>query len=1383
MIVDTSAQEGWDFREITVDDGLSANNVRYIYKDSYGFIWVGTSNGLNRYDGYEFKVYNHIPGDTTTISSGTITAITEDENGDLWIGTTNGLNIFIRKKGIFRSFLHDPNDTGSISSSKITCLLKDKKNNLWIGTHLGINKITKTKKNYHFKKFFPETKKGNRMPENEISFLFEDSKSRIWTAIRGHGLIQFIPESGEYIHYYHDATNPFSISGNNIDCIEESERGELWLYDRYSGVNKFIPETGMFYHYGNSPKMKKVLEPMDRVLSIERDREGKLWFGTINTFYVYNHQENKIIYSGIKNVIPDYKPVKDQAIYIYEDPTGIVWIAYGDVGIDIYDPNQDKFSKWYTFLKTDDKYRDYITSMIFLSEDDIWFGTWEGGLLHTNIRGEIYKRYINTSTLPELSSNNIIAITRDNKGKIWIGTENGLNVFDPLAEKIITHYFHDPKDANSLKNSYIIKLYRDNHDLIWIITEEGLNVINPVTGAFVRNSIQDFPELIKTRDIYHDEENNYWFATEDGVVKYSTSKKKIETFCTDLTDKKSICSNHVTDIFLDSRGFYWFGTKNGISRFDKSSGVFKSYFEKDGLLSNEILMTQEDEKGNIWTLTSLGISTFDAQNETFVNYDKKDGLRRKSFYLYKCYDDEFVITNERGFYKFEPQDIKSNQHIPPVVFTDFYLNGKAIPEGTRPLDNGSLLHTSKIVLKYNERSFGIRFSALNYTSTEKNQYAYMLDDYHEEWQPLGTRREIDLLNIKPGKYILRVIGSNNDNIWNNEGSSIDLIIKPPWWQTWWAFLFYGIIIFSILTAYRFFTIRSERIKNQMEFEKMKARKVHEIDEMKIAFFSNISHELRTPLTLMLAPLNNYLENPSKGLPHDKISLIHRSAERLHFLIDQLLDLRKIEVGKLYPKVAQSDLIRFITDILPSYESYAKQLKLDFKFQCNETEKFCYFDKDKTEKIISNLISNALKYTPEGGSINVSLDIRGRDYTSGILDKSESDTYIVDDENELSQGELFALFSVSDTGNGISNTELPRIFDRFYQSENIKFNFYNGSGIGLALTKDLVKILRGHIIVKSKVGKGSVFTIILPVDKFSFQINEITGHTVEPDNIISEQSYTETGVPEPSESQEPNNSVKKDRTVLIVEDNEELNNYLDEVLSGEYIIKTARNGAEGLQVALNENLDLILSDLMMPEMDGIEFCAKIKNDVRTSHIPFILLTARKSITSELKGLGSGADDYIIKPFNNSVLLMKIRNTLNLRQELRERFMNDLNIIPEGIKLTNRDEEFLKRIIEIVETDISNTELDKEQFYRKVGMSRTQVYRKLNSLTNQSVNEFIRNIRLKKAAEILKCSNNISIAELAYTVGFSNPNYFTRVFREHFGLTPTQYNNKHFQVNKC
>ncbi len=1380
LLLNLNARERWNFREINVDDGLSANNVKCIFKDSYGFIWIGTNNGLNRYDGYEFKVYYHIPGDSTTISSSTITAITEDDNKNLWIGTNNGLNLFNRETGTFHSFLHDPSDTGSISNNRITCLLHDKDNKLWIGTRNGINSVTNTNNRILFHKHLFNLITDKTSPENEITFLFQDSKLRIWTSIRGYGLIQLKPDSGIFQHYYHDELNPYSISGNNIDCIEESDKGELWLYDRYSGINRLIPETGNFYHYGNSPKMKKVLGPLDRVLSIEKDREGNLWFGTINTFYVYNQSKNEIIYSGKINAIPGYRPVKDQAVSIYEDPTGIVWIAYGDYGIDMYDPNQDKFSKWYRPFKIDDQYRDYLTSMIYLNEDDIWFSTWGGGLIHMNSRGDIYKRYINTSSLPRLTNNNIISVVRDRKGKLWIGTENGLNVFDPITEKITGRYFHDPADIYGLKNSYIINLYQDNNNFIWIITEEGLNIIDPLTGNFIHDPVLDHPSLKKTRDIYHDEEGDYWFGTEDGLLKYTEEDKKIKIYQTEPKDSESICNNHVTDILQVSGGDFWFGTKNGISRFEKSTEVFTNYFEKDGLLSNEILMSQEDSTGNIWILTIQGISKFEKETGSFINYDKKDGLKRKSFYLYKCYDGEFVLTNEKGFYKFAPENIQENKIIPPVVFTEFYLNGKAVPAGTSPLDKGSLLHTKKIVLNYNERSFGISFSALNYTSTEKNQYAYRLEGYHEQWQSLGTRREIDLLNIKPGKYTLWVIGSNNDNIWNNRGTSIELIVRPPWWQTWWAFLIYGIIIFVILVAYRFFAIRSERIKNQMEFEKIKGEKMHEIDEMKIAFFSNISHELRTPLTLMLGPLNTYLENPSEGLPHDKISLIHRNAGRLHHLIDQLLDLRKIDVGKLHPKVCQGNIVNFVEEILPSYESYAKQLKLGFTFQCDDPEKICYFDRDKTEKIISNLVSNALKYTPEGGDIHIKLNFRSKDSVLRMLNNPDPDSHFIENENKPIQGKLFFSFTISDTGKGINKDELKQVFSRFYQSNPNSASFKSGSGIGLALTKDLVKILRGHMIVKSEEGKGSSFTILLPVDKFSFQENEIIINEEESTQGTNELNFTEEyNTPIVSGSLSDN---KPERTILIVEDNTDLIEYLEEVLSCKYIVKKAGNGTEGLNIAFEENLDLILSDLMMPEMDGIAFCKRIKNDERTSHIPFILLTARKSIESEVEGLESGADDYIIKPFNNSVLLTKIKNTLKLRQELRERFMNDLNIIPEGIKLTNRDEEFLKRIIDIVESDISNTEFDKEEFYKNIGMSRTQVYRKLNALTNQSVNEFIRNIRLKKAAEILKCSNNISIAELAYTTGFSNPNYFTRVFREHFGLTPTQYNSKHFQTVK-
>jgi DNA-binding response OmpR family regulator/nitrogen-specific signal transduction histidine kinase len=571
----------------------------------------------------------------------------------------------------------------------------------------------------------------------------------------------------------------------------------------------------------------------------------------------------------------------------------------------------------------------------------------------------------------------------------------------------------------------------------------------------------------------------------------------------------------------------------------------------------------------------------------------------------------------------------------------------------------------------------------------------------------------------------------------------------------------------------------------MEIEKIKAQKMHEIDEMKIAFFSNISHELRTPLTLMLGPLNTYFQNPSMGLPHNKISLLFRNAKRLHHLIDQLLDLRKIDVGKLHPRIIKGDLVQFIHDVLPSYISYANQLKIHFSFETSASSMDCYYDEDKIEKIISNLISNSLKFTAENGSIFFTLDFVNRKVADELVNSPDSEYHVIDKTNLLPHGNLFTLITMSDTGKGIKKEEINLIFNRFYQSpQKNTWNFSNGSGIGLSLIKDLIKILHGHLFLKSEQGKGTTFKILLPVDRKSFLDNEISTQGNEKLHSSINVDYTEQ--PETlnlSESKSPSEPINKsDEIILIVEDHEDLKNYLDEFLSKSYTVITARNGKEGLEIALNERIDLILSDLMMPDMDGMEFCKHIKNDERTSHIPFIMLTARESTDSQLAGLESGSDDYIIKPFHDSILITKIKNTLNFRKELREKFRGDLNIIPEGIKLANRDQDFLKKIIQLVESDISNSEFDKEDFYRQIGMSRTQVYRKLNSLTNQSVNEFIRNIRLKKAAEILKCSKNISISELAYTVGFSNPNYFTRVFREHFGVTPTQYCNNFFHASK-
>ncbi len=1371
------SQIKWTFKELSYSQGLSSNHVRYVFKDSYGFIWIGTVNGITRYDGYEFKLYNHIPGDLSSISNGTINAIVEDDNRNLWIGTNIGLNVYVRKKGIFQTFLHNPADSLSISNNRITCLMIDDNQHLWAGTRYGLNRVQRAKDQATFKRYYPEIKEKKSEYEHEIKFIFQDSKFRYWTAVWGSGLIEFNPVTGRFKYHIHAKSDLYSISGNNLDCIEEAGKGELWLYERTFGLNKFNPETGKFINTRNSPELKKIFDSVGRIYDIEQDRENNIWLGAVKTFYIYNPDKNDIVFSGKIKARRNNEPVKDQARFIHEDYNGIVWIAYGDNGIDLYDPHKDKFSKWYIPFQTNETYRDFITSLLYVNDNEIWVSSWDGGLIHMNNQGQIYHRYTTENELSSLKSNNIVTIIKDRKDKIWLGTANGLYVFDPGKEEIIARFFKNPDSPKSLKNNYIIKIREGKDGLLWIITEEGLNVIDPSAMSYVDIPIKDHPMLIYTRDLLQDSDGDFWFATEDGLL-YISNKNQTKEYVSDLENLNSICSNQINDILQDKNGVLWLCTNNGISKFNKEEETFKNYFKKDGLINNNVLLCQEDEKGNIWFLTITGLSKFHPEKEIFINYDKQDGLKPKSYYIYKCFDGDFIITNQKGFYKFPPDSLKLNKRIPPVVFTEFLLNGESIPAGAKVLNGVSLQYSDKIILNYDERNFRLKFSALNYTSTEKNQYAYKIEGHNKKWQYLGTRRELSPINIKPGNYVIKVIGSNNDNIWNKKGTSIDLIIKPPWWQTWWAFLIYGLIIFSFLMFYRIFTRESVRVKNEMELEKLKARKIHEIDEMKITFFSNISHELRTPLTLLLNPLESYLQNPKSGLSHKNISLVYKNARRLHQLIDQLLDLRKLDVGKLKPEIIKSDIVHFVENIILTFSSYAEKQKIKLSFKTSLNEKIGYYDADKLEKVLSNLLTNALKYSNINDEIIVKVDFFDREETNKCINDFAGQYYKATKEETNLQDDEYALFTISDNGIGMEKDELEVIFDRFYQSSAKKKKFEIGSGIGLSLTKELIRVLKGWLFVRSNPGEGTTFKSILPICQDSYPESEIVTHNTgyianrkdritDFQNIGSRQSDSDTTKTATSIIPESN------ANILIVEDNQDMLNYLRDFLNKTYIVKTAENGKKGLEIAINEDVDLILSDLMMPEMDGIEFCKTIRGDQRTSHIPFILLTAKTGNENEIEGLDSGADNYIIKPFNNLVLLSKIRNTLRLRQELKDKFIGDLNIIPEGANLANKDEDFLNQIIQIVESDITNTEFDKEDFYKKIGMSRTQVYRKLKALTNQSVNEFIRNIRLKKAAGILKSGKSITIAELAYLVGFSNPNYFTRVFREYFGVTPTQY----------
>ena len=804
--------------------------------------------------------------------------------------------------------------------------------------------------------------------------------------------------------------------------------------------------------------------------------------------------------------------------------------------------------------------------------------------------------------------------------------------------------------------------------------------------------------------------------------------------------------------------------------FDPALNRWEVYTEHYGLSSNAIHQILEDSTRNLWVSSNQGITRINPATHQFRIYDINDGLQSNQFSYaaaLQSSDEKMYFGGINGFNVFNPHEIFDNPHIPPVWITSFRLSNRDVEIATEdsPLDK-SILLTNSIKLPH-KAVFTFEFTALNYTSTRKNLYQYQLEGFSEEWTDPSTRRNATYTNLDPGKYIFKVRASNNDGLWNYQGDRIEVIVLPPIWKTNYAYILYIFIIVGIFIGFRSYLVSKQAMKNRLLIKDIEKKKIEEVNRLKLLFFTNISHEFRTPLTLIIGPVKQILQsNECSDVVTDKLKMVENNTQRLLNLVNQIIEFRKIETGNTRLKLSSINAVEFIKNIKKAFDQYAYDHSISYGFITNVEKVELWLDKDKIDKILFNLLSNAFKFTPEGGKVTISIS---------IIQKAATEN-----KNNISAGRILRI-SVSDTGIGIPEEKIKKIFDRFYQvdkseeyKEKARFLGTAGSGIGLSLTRELVINHKGEITVESQLNKGSKFIVMLPAEKEAYAGEEfslenakgpVITSNIMPQSIIQKnQSIQSESI---SESQE-----KERSRLLIVEDNAELRAFLYNTLSLNYHVYQADNGLEGYEIAQNKMPDIIVTDIMMPVMDGIEMTKKLAGDASTDHIPIILLTAKSSDEAMLEGLEVGAVDYIIKPFSPDVLVHKIKNITSTRLRFKEKFKQEIILQPKEVTITSQEEKFLSKAMEVIEKHISDPAFDVSAFVSEMAMSRSVLYRKLDAVIGTSANEFIRQIRLKRAAQLLQ-TNQMKIADVSYAVGFNDPQYFSKCFSKEFGKTPTAY----------
>jgi signal transduction histidine kinase/ligand-binding sensor domain-containing protein/DNA-binding response OmpR family regulator len=1300
------------FKHLTNSEGLSSNRINTIIEDSDGFMWFGTGDGINLCDSKKFKSF---PVDANAM-------VLNPWTGQLLVGTEKGIEIFDKNLQKFDHFELKNKSGLRLDSFRIKTLYFTKNKRLLLGgdSFIVIDNEMNDFKVYHL----PKEEIRN---QTEITSIEELSTNIILLGTKN-GLLKLDLHSGKFSTVYKDKYL------GQVRKMFRDKKQNLWICTYNQGLcfvrNANLNSTPFFYKKENGFLIN------NRVIDAVEDQEGKFFVANIEGGLVYLDTKN----NKVQHFQPDlHNPngINGKAITdLFKDSRNNIWIGTYNSGVDLLDRHRKPFEHYQVNFRENGLFNNNIRALFQDSKGAIWVGTKEGGGLskfnRANGTFENYKPNENNSS--SLSDDYVLSIEELDANHLLIGTlKKGLDIFnkkDGRFDNILLH------EKNSIYNMVYV-IHKDLQGKIWMDYANEFYQFIPEKKQFIKIN-----GLSEVKCILDKDKNNMWVGTfTSGMYLFNTTTKKVTKF--DVGD------NEINAIKKDSKGNLWIGTKSGIVC--KKTGVNKlvKYGVEQGLPNHSVLALLVDNNDNIWASTTNGLSKLDQKNNKFYNYFVSDGLQGNEFEHYvalKTTDGELLFGGHNGFNIFNPKHIIENEEPLKVFFNDFRVFNKMEPIGSKnsPLDK-DISQTSEITLKHKFSVITFGFVALNYSTPKKTIYAYKLEGFDKEWNYVGNRQEATYTNLPSGDYVFKVKASDSEIFPENASASINIEVLPAWYKTVWAYLLYSVLMVVLLRAFYNNSMVQFNLKNDLKMEQIEKENTKQLFQSKVDFFTNISHEFRTPLTLIIGPLERLLQS---GLEDSKLKnqlqLINLNANRLLRLINQLMDFSKVEKGKLSLNVAKYNIVEVSKKIASSFNERARKASIDFKIESTDEEIWAYFDLEKYDIILFNLLSNAFKFTPDGGKISIAI--------------------VLVNENGLEQVKI----DVIDTGKGISTHDCEHIFEVFYQAKHGE----NGTGIGLSLTKSLVELHKGTIAVQSDLGKGSQFSVQFLLGKKHFEDDNTIAFSE--DAVYAIENYPIDKLDDSHTEVQSKLSLKDNKAikVLLVEDNEELRAYLKSYLSEKYSVYEAADGVEGLKQCLKINPDIVISDVMMPEKNGLELCYELKNDLRISHIPVILLTARTAVENKIEGLKTGADAYIEKPFNIDFFSASITNLLESRKKLKDKFGRDLKVMPEELASSSADDIFLNKIIKIIENHIADSDFTVEEFIKEVGISRSNLHIKLKALTNKSATEFIRSIRLRKAAVLLR-ETDLSISEVAYNTGFAFPHYFSKCFRGEFGILPTEY----------
>jgi signal transduction histidine kinase/ligand-binding sensor domain-containing protein/AraC-like DNA-binding protein len=1324
------------------DEELSNSLINQIYQDQRGFIWIATEYGLNKFDGKKFTIYKRSQSDTTSLKNNYVRSIFEDSNGNFWVGCINGLMRYDWATNSFEEIKMYNNNR--IVTPHITQIMEARNGDIWLATS-GLGLFVMREKT---EKHFAETVLVNKLNSNYLSTVFEDSNENLWIGTEYNGVNLYNPATGE-IRFF-DA--PDGINGNNISSITEDKQGNLFVGTLTHGLSIYNRENGIFQqitHIGNEQLMVKTLHlSQENILYIGTDGQG---------LKIYDHEKNIIQDYELTSAPFDFSKGKVHAIL--QDRSHNLWLGVFQKGVIFISGIETKFDYWgFKSLKNNPIGTNAVMSIFRDSERVTWIGTDNDGIFGVNDNGERIAHFSQTASSNSVS-NIILSIHEDYNRNLWIGSftkglaklnrRTGTAEYVPELINKRIYCITEDDNKNLLIGTYGLGFYK--------LSLETGNIIHYESGKR-ENDDFSLDELTNDwiNDILFDNEGLIWLAHYKGVSCYNP---RTGSFINYLNRNTILPHVIAYTLYQDASGKIWIGSSDGLYIFDKENENIQHYTTANGLPNNVICGILQDGDENIWLSTYLGISRFNVDENVFTNYFAGDGLQGNEFMRgarFRDAEGRIYFGGIYGVTHFFPHEIADTQKELQVFITDFYLSNHSVRQGDksggREIITSSVLDAARFTLSHEDNTFSIEFSAFEYTNPERIIYQYRIEEFDNEWISLypGVNR-VTYTNLSPGTYTFMFRAQYHDNF--SETKSVKIVITPPWYQSIAAYVVYTMLL--MLLALVFGNYIRLRIKRKQE--EMERTHQEQINEAKLQFFINISHEIRTPMTLIINPLEKLLAENKDASLQKTYTMIHRNSQRILRLINQLMDIRKLDKGQMRLHCRETDIVGFIEDLMLTFEYMAQRKNISFNFIHTNEKLFVWVDLNNFDKILLNILSNAFKYTPDNGNITIEL-------TTGH------------DKNAESALRNYFEITITDSGIGIDKDNIDQVFERFYQINNNLTNSNYGTGIGLHLTRSLVELHHGTIFAESRgAEQGARFVVRIPLGS-----EHLKTHEIENGNLykITEMPVLSKLNPEITDATEVDQEKRTKRKtgyhILIVEDEEEIRDYIKRELSADYKTTDAPNGKKALELALKEMPDLIISDVMMPEMDGIGLVRKVKQNININHIPIILLTAKITPENRIEGLDIGADAYISKPFNTEVLKSTIANLIENRERLKNKFSGQQT--PEGkidkIEMKSTDEILMQKIMKIINENLTNPDLSVEMLASGVGMSRVHLHRKLKAITNQSARDFIKGIRLKQAADLLT-NKRISISEVAYATGFSNLSHFSSSFKEFYGVAPKEF----------